>query len=135
MKNKTITGILAIFLGSWGAHYFYLGDNQKGVKYLLISLLTLGVGALVLSIIGLIEGIKFLMMTDEEFNVLVGQSGAEAQNLNSGSANASAQTPSTQKQGSADKYATLKQYKELLDAGAISQEEFDQLKKEILTNG
>jgi hypothetical protein len=34
---------------------------------LLVSVLTCGVGALVMHIIGIIEGIKYLMMSDAEF--------------------------------------------------------------------
>lgn len=62
MKSKTTSGVLGILLGSFGAHKFYLGKTGKGVIYLLTS--WTGVPG----IIGLIEGIKYLCMDENEFN-------------------------------------------------------------------
>lgn len=59
-KSKLAAGLLGIFLGSLGVHNFYLGNTGKGVAQLLITLLTCGVGAVVSSIWGLIEGILIL---------------------------------------------------------------------------
>ena len=42
MKNKTTAGLLALFLGGCGAHHFYLGNNKKGLTYLLVSFLLFG---------------------------------------------------------------------------------------------
>ena len=67
MKDKLVAGLLAIFLGAYGIHHFYLGDTRKGVIYLLVTLLTAGIGGTVLEIIGIIEGIKYLTMSDEEW--------------------------------------------------------------------
>ena len=66
-KNKTVAGILGILLGSLGIHKFYLGYNKEGLIMLLVSLLTCGVGATIMAVIGLIEGIMYLTKTDEEF--------------------------------------------------------------------
>ena len=30
-KQKLVAGLLGIFLGAWGIHQFYLGDNKKGI--------------------------------------------------------------------------------------------------------
>lgn len=68
MENKKIAaGILAILLGALGIHKFILGYTKEGVITLLVSLLTCGIGAGVMSIIGLIEGIMYLTKSDEEF--------------------------------------------------------------------
>lgn len=67
-KEKIVAGLLGILLGSLGIHKFYLGYTKSGVIMLLVSLLTLGIGAPVMSIIGLIEGILYLTKTDEEFD-------------------------------------------------------------------
>jgi TM2 domain-containing membrane protein YozV len=70
-KDKIATGLLGIFLGSLGIHKFYLGYNAEGVTMLLVALIggvvTCGVAAGVMSIIGLIEGIIYLTRSDEEF--------------------------------------------------------------------
>lgn len=59
-KSKLAAGLLGIFLGSLGVHNFYLGNTGKAVAQLLITLLTCGVGAVVSSIWGLVEGILIL---------------------------------------------------------------------------
>ena len=66
-KSKIAAGLFAILLGPLGIHKFYLGYTTAGVIMLLVSLLTLGLGAIVMQIIGLIEGILYLTKTDEEF--------------------------------------------------------------------
>lgn len=60
-KSKVAAGLLAIFLGSLGVHNFYLGFTKKAVIQLLVSLLTCGIGATVISIWALIEGIFYLI--------------------------------------------------------------------------
>ena len=72
-KNKVIAGLLAIFLGYFGIHNFYLGYTGKAVAQLLITLCTCGFGAFVSGIWGLIEGIQILtgsINTDAQGNPL-----------------------------------------------------------------
>jgi TM2 domain-containing membrane protein YozV len=66
-EKKVVAGILAILLGSFGIHKFYLGYNTPGIIMLLITVLTCGVGASVIGIIAIIEGIMYLTKSDEEF--------------------------------------------------------------------
>jgi len=66
-KNKIAAGLLAIFLGALGIHKFYLGYTTQGIIMLLVSLLTFGIGASIMGIIGIIEGIIYLVKPDEEF--------------------------------------------------------------------
>ena len=62
IKNKKrVAGILGILLGGFGAHRFYLGDTTGGIIRLLLSCVCVG------GIIGLIEGIMYLMKTEEQF--------------------------------------------------------------------
>lgn len=73
-KSKLAAGLLGIFVGALGIHKFYLGYNKEGLIMLLVSLLTCGVGAVVMEIIGLIEGILYLTKSDEDFeNTYVNQ--------------------------------------------------------------
>ncbi|MCI6581183.1 MAG: NINE protein [Oscillospiraceae bacterium] len=69
-KEKLVAGLLGILLGSLGIHKFYLGYTKEGVIMLLVSLLTCGIGAFVMEIIGLIEGIMYLVKSDEEFQAI-----------------------------------------------------------------
>ena len=41
-KSKLIAGLLAVFLGSIGAHDFYLGYTKKAVAHLIMYVLFLG---------------------------------------------------------------------------------------------
>ena len=62
-EKKMVAGILGIVLGGFGVHKFYLGYTKEGVIQIVITLVTCGVGA----IVGLVEGIMYLMKSDEEF--------------------------------------------------------------------
>ena len=122
-KKKLVAGLLALFLGPYGAHHFYLGNNSKGVLYLLLSLFT-GIGAVVFSIISIIEGIRFLMMSDAEFEAYCANNGVVS--------TVSSSSPKQPQVDVLDTYNVLKKYKKLLDAGTISQEEFDIIKQKVL---
>jgi TM2 domain-containing membrane protein YozV len=61
-SKKTVAGILAILLGSFGAHKFYLGYTTPGLLQIL-SNCACGAGGL----IGLIEGIIYLTKSDADF--------------------------------------------------------------------
>jgi TM2 domain-containing membrane protein YozV len=66
-KSRGIAALLAIFLGAFGVHYFYLGKTTPGVVFLVASLLTCFILSAVTSIIALIQGIMMLCMSQEEF--------------------------------------------------------------------
>lgn len=59
-KSRTAAGILAILLGAYGIHSFYLGNTSRGLVQILVSLLTCGFGAIAMEIWGILEGIKLL---------------------------------------------------------------------------
>ena len=60
-------GLCGIFLGALGIHKFILGFTAPGLIMLLVSVLTCGVGAIPMGIIGLVEGIIYLSKSDEDF--------------------------------------------------------------------
>jgi len=70
--DKTTVGICGILLGSLGIHKFLLGFQTEGIIMLAISLgagaITCGGASVVMGIIGIIEGIIYLTMTQEEFD-------------------------------------------------------------------
>lgn len=55
-RSKMAAGLLGIFLGGFGVHSFYLGDNKKGVIQIVVTFVTCGLAALW----GFIEGIMIL---------------------------------------------------------------------------
>ena len=61
-KNKTVTILLAILLGDFGAQYFYLGNYLLGVLCLIFCCTWIP------GIWGIIHRIIILSMSDEEFN-------------------------------------------------------------------
>lgn len=65
-KNKTTAGLLAIFLGGFGIHKFYLGYPVPGVIQIVATIISCGF----LAPIGMIEGILYLTKSDEEFTHL-----------------------------------------------------------------
>jgi len=66
-SNKLPAGICGILLGSLGIHKFILGYTGSGLIMLLVTLLTCGIGGVVMHVIGLIEGIIYLCKPDDEF--------------------------------------------------------------------
>ena len=66
-NQKIAAGICAILLGSLGIHKFILGYTTEGVIMLLLTILTCGIAGIVMSVIGIAEGIIYLTKTDEEF--------------------------------------------------------------------
>jgi TM2 domain-containing membrane protein YozV len=70
-SNKIAAGIFGILLGGLGIHKFILGYTGAGLIMLLVTIvggiLTCGIAAGVMHIIGLIEGIIYLTKSDEEF--------------------------------------------------------------------
>ena len=67
--KKITAGILAILLGGLGIHKFILGYRSAGLIMLLVSILgaILIIPAVVMGIIGLVEGIIYLTKDDEDF--------------------------------------------------------------------
>lgn len=60
-KNKIAAGLFGILLGNLGVHKFYLGRPGMGILYLLFCWTGIP------GVIGLIEGIVYLTLSDEEF--------------------------------------------------------------------
>lgn len=60
-KTKNIAALLAIFLGTFGVHKYYLGKSKSGLLYVLFFWTAIP------TIIGLIEGIIYSLQSDETF--------------------------------------------------------------------
>lgn len=62
-KDKLTTGLLGIFLGSLGIHYFYLGKPTAGILTIILSVCTCGIWSLLM----FIQSIIILTMSDSDF--------------------------------------------------------------------
>jgi TM2 domain-containing membrane protein YozV/ribosomal protein L37E len=60
-KIRIVAALLALILGGLGAHKFYLGEIGLAIVYLLFS------WTFIPAIVGLIEGLVYLCMSDERF--------------------------------------------------------------------
>jgi TM2 domain-containing membrane protein YozV len=61
-KSKLAAALLALFLGGFGIHKFYLGRVGWGIVYLLFC------WTFIPAVIGFIEGILLLVMSESDFN-------------------------------------------------------------------
>ncbi len=58
-KDWMTTLILAILLGVYGIHQFYVGNSKKGVYMILVTLVTCGIGGVIwtiMDIIAIVQG-------------------------------------------------------------------------------
>lgn len=65
--KKIAAGICGIVIGWLGVHKFILGYQTEGIIMLLVSVLSCGMLAVVMQVIGIVEGIMYLTKSDEEF--------------------------------------------------------------------
>jgi len=61
-RTKVVAGIFGILLGGIGVHKFYIGSWGWGIVYVLLC------WTIFPSVVGLIEGIMYMVMNDDEFN-------------------------------------------------------------------
>lgn len=125
MKNKMTAGLLALFVGGFGVHKFYLGQAGIGVVYLLFCWTGIP------GIIAFIEGIILLTMSDDDFNAKYNVN-ANAQKNTASTYVPVATSDAVNRQSSPDIAKILMTYKNLLDTGAITQQEFDAIKRKLL---
>lgn len=73
-KDHVAAGLLGLFLGWLGIHKFYLGYSTTGFIMLAVtvigSIFTFGLAASVMALIGVIEGIIYLVKSQSEFEQL-----------------------------------------------------------------
>lgn len=60
-RNRIVAAVFALLLGGLGIHKFYLGKVGWGIVYILFC------WTFIPGIVGFVEGIIYLAMSDEEF--------------------------------------------------------------------
>jgi TM2 domain-containing membrane protein YozV len=146
MKDKTTAGLIALLLGGLGGHKFYLEDTGTGFMYLLFS------WTMIPGIVAFFEAIGFFMMDKQTFNQRYNQgalSGPDARGQlpepnrgRDGSLNESPQQMGQNvtvnlegNQGSGAGVADqLEKLHNLKEAGALSEEEFEEQKRKLLAD-
>lgn len=113
MRNKVVAAVLALFLGYFGAHKFYLGQNFAGIMYLVFC--WTGIPA----IIAFFEFLGLLLMSDRAFDAQYNQGTLPYRNF-------------LAMESSRDRMATLEELKKLYDAEIITAEEFEEKRRKIL---
>lgn len=75
MKNKTVAGTLALMLGIFGVHRFYLGKKTQGILHMLLFFFTLMITIeedapliMVPAILGFVDAVLFFVMPQTEFD-------------------------------------------------------------------
>jgi len=70
-KDKWVAALLAWLLGALGIHKFYLGYKNEGLIMLAGSIIgaicTFGLATLVFAIIAVVEAVKYVILTQEDF--------------------------------------------------------------------
>lgn len=67
MENKILFGIMTIIFNSIGVPCFMAGKVKAGVLRIVLSILTFGIIGLINEIMGIVQGVKILCMSDEEY--------------------------------------------------------------------
>ena len=71
-RDHIAAGLLAIFLGMFGVHKFYLGYNRTAFIMMAVSIIgsivTLGLAGAVVWLIAVIEGVIYLSKSQSEFD-------------------------------------------------------------------
>ena len=67
MDNKVLFGVMTIIFNSIGVPCFMQGKTKAGVLRIVLGIVTCGVISVINEIMGIIQGIKILCMSDEEY--------------------------------------------------------------------
>lgn len=67
MDNKVLFGIMTIIFNCYGVPCFMQGKTKDGILRIVLGVVTCGVIMVINEVMGIIQGIKILCMSDEEF--------------------------------------------------------------------
>lgn len=68
MKNRITAALIALFLGSFGAHKFYLRDSGAGIFYLVLFMVGSSMRLPISAFLGFVDALVLFSMTDEKFD-------------------------------------------------------------------
>lgn len=67
MDNRVLFGVMTLIFNSIGVPCFMAGKTKAGILRIVLGIVSCGVIATINEIMGIIQGIKILCMSDEEF--------------------------------------------------------------------
>ena len=67
MDNRVLYGIMTLIFNSIGVPCFMQGKTKTGVLRIILGIVTCGVISMINEIMGIVQGIKILCMSDEEY--------------------------------------------------------------------
>ena len=67
MDNRIVCGIMTLIFNSYGVPCFMAGKTKAGILRIVLACVTFGVIGCINVILGIIQGIKILTMSDEEY--------------------------------------------------------------------
>ena len=67
MDNKILYGVMTLIFNSVGVPCFMQGKVKEGVLRIVLGCVTFGVIACINEVMGIIQGIKILCMSDEDY--------------------------------------------------------------------
>jgi TM2 domain-containing membrane protein YozV len=121
MKERAVAILLCFFLGSFGIHKFYLGNNAQGIVYLIFS------WTFIPGIIAFFEFLGLCFMSDREFNARFNIH-ADPHLLDRSSIHYSSLPAKSSKEVT----STLYDLKKLYEDGIITAEEYELKRKKML---
>ena len=67
MDNRVLYGVMTIIFNSLGVPCFMQGKTKAGILRIVLAIVTCGVIGTINEIMGIVQGIKILCMSDEEY--------------------------------------------------------------------
>jgi TM2 domain-containing membrane protein YozV len=111
VKDKTVAVVLAFFIGGFGGHKFYLGNNLAGVLYLLFS------WTLIPSLLAFFDFLGLLLISEQAFQAQYNPGILQGGYL---------------LRAAKDVTGAIEDLKRLYDMGAITAEEYEEKRQKLL---
>lgn len=124
MKSKIVAGLLALFLGGFGVHKFYLGKTGQGFLYLVFFWTGIPF------VVAFIEAILFFASSDDEFNAKYNFQQTLINATRAGQHHH--HHTNVVSDATSDVAEKISKLHDLKEKGAITQEEFDTQKAKLL---
>ncbi len=67
MDNRVLFGVMTIIFNAYGVPCFMAGKVKAGVLRIVLACVTLGIIGTINAIMGIVQGIKILCMSDADF--------------------------------------------------------------------
>lgn len=66
-NDRQLFGFMNIFFNAYGVPQFMRGKTKDGILHIVFSIISCGIMGIVYTVKGIIEGVRILKQTDEEY--------------------------------------------------------------------